>query len=144
MLDINIDHTGEKPRYRAAFRELMRRYRKQGKMTNGLGRNGTYCAVGQFKPEADAAYAAGKTHKSFTTDACIDVTCRLFGGNYVDWAFLFNINDEVAVRGGNLDDYEECVLAYLKNPKRALKKYRYPDTFANNWMRQNLRGEFAS
>ncbi len=144
MLDINIDHTGEKPRYRAAFRELMRRYRKQGKMTNGLRRNGTYCAIGQFKPEVDAAYAAGKIHNGFTTDNCVQVTCRLFGGDQSNWGFIYGINDEVAVRGGNLDDYEECVLAYLKNPKRALKKHRYADNFAANWMRQNLRGEFAS
>jgi hypothetical protein len=143
MLDINIDHTGEKPRYRAAFRELMRRYRKQGKMTNGLGRNGTYCAIGQFKPEVEAAFEAGKIRDGFNTDTCLQVTCRLFGGNIDKWAFIYAINDEVAVRGGNLDDYEECVLAYLKNPKRALKKHRFPDNFANSWMRQNLRGGFA-
>lgn len=116
--DLTVDRTGKRPQKRACVRELMRRYRKQGKLIYGLGHPGAYCAIGQFAPEA--AKYGNKAKSCLDTFDCIRVTYALFGGSPGNgtWEWLWEINDHLASLKYGLDDLEAAYEAYLKNPKR--------------------------
>lgn len=132
---LKVDNTGKRPQKRACIRELMARYRKQGKLVMGLGKPGAYCAIGQMMPEVKKLAQAGIVVND-PNDGCNKVTARVFGGQAYDWNWVYLINDTIAeYKGTNMNTLQRCYDSYLKNPNRANRDG--PSYFAEKWALRN-------
>lgn len=132
---LKVDNTGKRMQKRACIRELMARYRKQGKLVAGLGKPGAYCAIGQMMPEVKKLREAGIGVLDLN-DGCNKVTARVFGGQSDAWNWVYEINDIIAeYKGTNLNTLQRCYDSYLKNPNRANKQGA--SWFAVDWLHRH-------